>query len=512
MTHIDKELTENLIPIKHNSCQDIVLEDCIVVHNDNNNKINKTEENKPNLQFDSTTTNKEILVRLINLSIPLIVSFVLFFLNQSVVFYCVRDRPLITEAKSLLYIYYYTLSILLLWGFSVGLEINGSKAIGENDMRRLRLIISSYYTIFILLTLLIFSISYFLTPFLIVLIPCNQLVKDNFLSEIKVLSFSFPLIAISCLLGRLANIYQKNSLLIKLTVISSIINNFSCIIIIKILKIDNYGLGICQFISNFVYTSLFIIDIIRYKPFHEIDVFSIKPLWITSPIILQEFKFSGLTALNYILVTVTSEFICYIGLYISEVHFVVLSIYINIFNVIDQVFEALSNAMTILTSLYYGKNDFSMVWRIWKVCVVLIGLVGISICLLLYIFSEEILYLFTNDNEIYSMTKEYILYLVITIIIRSFHFPFSEIILVFGYASYLFVTNFLIRVSFLVVGCSVLVIFFKYEIICILIIWIVSFIVSDLVFIVIIQRICLKNSDKKKEEEDESSEYMKLES
>lgn len=504
----ERELTENLLPIKHNSCQDIVLEDCIVVHNDNLNMTNKIEEDKPSLQFDSTTTNKEILGRLVNLSIPLIVSFVLFFLNQSVVFYCVRDRPLITEAKSLLYIYYYTLSILLLWGFSVGLEINGSKAIGENDMSKLRLIISSYYTIFIFLTIVLFSISYFITPFLIVLIPCNPLVKENFLSEIKVLSFSFPFIAISCLLGRLANVYQKNSLLIKLTVISSIFNNISCIIIIKILKIDNYGLGICQFISNFVYTSLFLIDIIRYKPFHEIDLFSIKPLWITCPSIFHEFKFSGLTAINYILVTVTSEFICYIGLYISEVHFVVLSIYINIFNVIDQVFEALSNGMTILTSLYYGKNDFPMVWRIWKVCVVLIGLVGISICLLLYVFSEEILYLFTNDNEIYSMTKEYISYLVVTILIRSFHFPFSEIILVFGYASYLFVTNFLIRISFLVVGCSVLVIIFKYGVLCILLVWIVSFIVSDLVFIIIIQRICFTNTDKNKD----GSEYMKIES
>lgn len=440
-----------------------------------------------NLKVTSTTIS--IANKIISFASPIIFSFMAYILWSSLVYYCVRTRSIeITEGKAILFMYYYTIVTSIFWGFSIGFEIKGSQAYGSNDKEKIEKLLASNYTIYIILCLFFMILSIFIAPYLVSKLSLSKLAINNFTTEIRLLAFTFPQISFLYIMFRLGNLLQRNKIQNKALVISSIVHVFACLLFIKYLEIDDYGMGLSYFCTYTTYMLIILKDFNDNKPL-GINLLSIKPLSPLDPLVISDFIFTSFPAVNYIILLATLEINSLLSLYKSNLDFTVMSIYINIFNLTFELFDALSNSMTILLSYYIGKKDEEILWKIFKITLLLCLLFAFVICTIFYVFSDHVFLLFSQDPAFNILSNKYSNYLICIIFISSCQFVLSEFILVCGFNSFPAITTIILRLGFQIVLGIILIYYFKYGLEVLIALWLIATVISVIIYVLKVMKI-----------------------
>lgn len=467
----------------------LILEDGLIISR------NESTISSHSININSNSSNSDILFKLFSLASPLIFGFLSYILWSSLVYYCVSTRSIeITEGKAILFMYYYTIIISIFWGYSIGFEIKGSQAFGINNKKEIEKLLAANYTIYMFICSFFMFISIFVAPYVISKLPFNLIAIENFKTEIRLLAFTFPQLSLLCIMSRLGNLLQRNMIFNKAIFISSIIHVLGCFIFIKWLEFDSYGMGLSYFCTYTVNTYIILKDFVDYKPL-GIEIFSIKPLSPFDPYVISNFIYTTFPAMNYFILLISLEINSLLSLSISNLDFTVMSIFINIYAIISQLFEAITNAMTILISYFVGRKNEFLIWRIWKITVILSIVLASSICGVFYIFSENIFLLFSRDQSFGVIANYYSNYLIGIILIGSWHFVFSEFILVCGYTSFPAKTSIILRLGIQLLIGVLLIFYFALELNSLMILWLIVTISSVLTFVLKVLMIKLKGID-----------------
>lgn len=344
------------------------------------NSANKNDIININTKFETKTSSTstyakylKVSKQLIVLSLPLVISFLFYILQSSLIYYCVSHRSIdITEGKSIVFLYFYTFLASLFWACSVGFEIKGCKYHGSNNYIELKNLVLANNTYFFILTIAIMVFSFFAVPPLTGLMPINEVVLRNFTSEIRFISiFTIPVISALSVLIKFANVFQMNKIINQGVFLSFIVHVIFALLFVKYLEIDSVGLGLTYLLSCGTYLLFMIIKIKstlkeksrvnpELKEIIEIMGFSLKGLGFCDKRVYEAFKFSLNPMFNYMIIVLSFEVMTYIAMIISDVEFTVMSCYLNLYNLMAQIFEAFSNSSNILIAFNLGDEDVSV--------------------------------------------------------------------------------------------------------------------------------------------------------
>lgn len=468
--------------------QQIMLHEPFIVNTDKDSDSEKGI-NSDEIKLNGQSSNFEIISHILILSGPLIFGFVTYMLYSTLIYYSVSHMSLqVTEGKAILFIYYYTFSISAIWGFSTGFEIRGSSAFGNGDKREIERLLNLNYNMLMYISLFLMFFSTVVAKRVFSLLPFHPAALENFQSEIYLLSLTFPLLSVLSLLSRLGSLLQRNAVQLKAQIAAFIVFTFCSLYFIKYLDMQSYGMGLTYLITYMVFVLFLASDFYFHKP-HGINVFTFKFCGLFDPQLKENFNFSLLPALNYIIVVLSAELNSYIALIISDLDFTVISIYFNIYSVTTQFFEALGNSMTIFLSYFRGQKNEQMIWRVWKITALMSLAFSAFIAMIFYRFSEQIFYLYSKDQSFNSLANKFSDVLALVIIFGGLHFSFSEFILVVGYPSFTTLTALILRFGVQLVLSFVLLYFYGYGIQTLLVIWLIVQVLSLLIFGLKIYRI-----------------------
>lgn len=442
--------------------------------------INKNDQDTLNTKNEYNLTIKSsynlIAKKLIYLASPILFMYVSHMIWSTLTYYNIRSRPVyITEGKSILFIYYYSIIIGLFWAFSIGFEIKGSKAFGEKNITELYRLISANFSMYVYIVIVLIIISNTLIPYLLTFLPFNSLSVSNFKSEMLLLSLTYPMIASIALLGRIVNMLQRNSILNYATFYSLIVQIFASWFFMNYLEMDNYGMGCAFLVTYFVKSFVIIKDVIKLEPhgiklskvnFFEFNIFK------DNCYILKLIFFNLFPAFNCLIILISGEVCTFSGILIDDNTFTMLSIYFNIYNISALLFESIANSMTILISYSLGKKDEFLAWKIWKSCFRVFIPVAIGLTMLLYVFHIFIFKLYTNDISLNLLADYNCIYLCITIVLSGIHYLLSEFIIVSGYIKFPPLVALILRLGVFVALVIITVNYLNYNVNAILLSWI----------------------------------------
>lgn len=439
--------------------------------------------------MDKATSYLSIISKVLYLASPIIFMYFCHMIWSTLIYANVSDRPLyIIEGKSIVFIYYYTIVIGVIWGFSIGFEIKGSRAYGAGDYNAIYNLISYTFAFYVIFIVILIILSNTIVPIIIQRLPFKEIAVDNFRSEMLVLSLTFPLIAVICLLGRLSNMLQRNHILNYASLYSLIVQIFGSWLFMNYLQCDSYGMGL-TFLFTYITKAIVIIrDFIIEKPQgFEILNFNwnfIKVLKESRKEVVDMFNFSLFPTLNVMVILLSSEINSYIGLIISNLTFTTLCIYFNIYSIIALIFEAIGNSMTILVSYAIGKEDYEFAWKVWKGSVRIVVPTIIVIVILIRIFSKEILSLYSIDPDFQILAYSQINKLCISLVLASFHYVLSEFIITCGYLKFPFYISLLLRFGFHMIYTTYLIVNYQAGLSTILTNWIIAQFISLIIFLI----------------------------
>ena len=450
-------------------------------------RLSKDKENNSAVQedefhYDEHTPYLDIIIELLYLSSPLIFMYATHMIWSTLIYYNISDRPIyITEGKSIIFVYYYTIMVGMIWGFAIGFEIKGSRAYGAMDFNEIYNLLSSNITFYTYFCAILMLLSVTLVPYLFSFLPFHPLAIDNFKSEMLFLIFTYPMVVVICLLGRLSNMLQRNHILNYATLYSLIVQIIGSWFFMSYLEMDSYGMG-CTFLCTYFTKAVVIVRDFYIEVPQGIDVFKTKFMNICSSYVLENFYFSIFPALNVLVVLLSAEINSYIGLLVDDLTFTTLCIYFNVYSIIALVFEAIGNSMTILVSYSIGKNNHALAWKIWKASIRIVIPSLIVICIIIKLFSKNIFSLFSTDENFQKLANDHSTYLVVSLFFAGFHYVLSEFIITCGHMKFPFIVSLVLRFGFHMIVTTILVLFLKGGMGIILTNWIIAQVISIIIF------------------------------
>lgn len=445
----------------------------------------ETREEIPVDEFNISykdSTNWEIIERLLYLSVPLIFMYITHIFWATLIYYNISSAPLfITEGKSILFLYYYTILIGIIWGFSIGFEIRGSRAYGARDTKEIYLLLSSNVSFYLYFVIFLIVISNTIVPYVIGLFPFYEGSVANFKSEILLLSVTFPLIAIVCILGRLSNMLQRNHILNYATLYALITQIIGSYLFMNYLQLDSYGMGLTFICTYIVKTGVILRDFLIEIP-QGIDIRKIQIMKINSEIIIDNFYFALFPALNGVAVMISSEVNSYVALSLGDVEFTIFSVYFNIFSLITNLYEAIANSTTILASYAVGKRDNDLAWKIWYQALKIIFPSSLVISVLINIFAGKVFLLYSTDEVFLEEAYKNSNLFSVVIFLGAFHHILTDFIMLAGFGSYPFKVNLVLKFGLQFCGSLILIKFFGFKSSGILYMWIITQLLSILIY------------------------------
>lgn len=496
--------------------------------------------------LDIESSNNDIQKSLVNIALPIVFGFVQYLILSTFIFYCVSNRNIeITEGKSILFIYYYTISISLLWSLSIGYEIKGSNLFGKlNDiknnvnlsdniklmksnviLRKINKLTASVFVIYFYTNILLIIFSIFIAPIIVRKLPFSTQATSNFSTEIILLSFTFPQLSLLTIIMKIVNLLQNNSILNFSNFVSTIVHIIVSYIILRQLRIDAYGMGISYFCTytvnsiilliNYQYSNNYGIDLFKIlKSTNFLSIFKLKNknksnkvnktneesfnysnseysldvdiygFELNAKYIFNNLKFSFYPAINMLIIIISSECNTYTSILISNLDFTVMSVYFNLFGLLSQFFEALSNSMIVLISYFIGKYNEKMIWRIFYQTIKIALIVNVFLVFFLYLNCNFIFYYFySNQITFVKIANSGSLIFTFILFFANLNFPLSEFIIVTGYKRFAVYNSIFIRLGLQLFVNFILVYFFNYGLTSIMRIWLLTQISTMLVLL-----------------------------
>lgn len=402
-------------------------------HNNNNNYIdNLNEEYVHNLEALEEESYPAIIWHLIKLAIPLVLTFISLSLLATFMFYLLRESPLyVTEGFSLLLLYFNCFIVGIFWGSSFGLQILGADAYGKNKNKKVNEYLHQSIFCTFVLSIAVTLFSVFVVPKILTLLSPDPKALAVFTVLIKSFSFCIPCFAMFQSFLRLANIFQSTNVCFLSTVMGCVLQGLVAYFLFTYLDLGVTSIGI-GYISNFLYCLVFFLIYFYYfnNPDDRLTKFSLDNIHYKG--IFKQIKYAAFPMLNYLMFLMSCEFVSFFGFVIDDIHFTVLTVYMNILSVIVVISEAISASMSSCISFELAKRNYSTVNKIFNASFLISVLVQILLIGGILIFPNNVLSVFSVDPNFIAVANDNIRLFCVAISLNSFHFIFCEYIICCG--------------------------------------------------------------------------------
>lgn len=369
--------------------------------------------------------------QIVKISIPLVLTFISLSLLATFMFYLLRNEKLeMTEGFSLGLLYFNCFIIGIFWGSSFGFQILGSNAFGKNKPNKLNEYLHQSIACTLVLSIIIAILSIFVVPKLIGLLNPNPEALAIFTQLMKTFSISIPIFALFQSFLRLANIFQNTNICFYSTVMGCVVQGIIAFICYRELDLGINSIGI-GYITNFLYCLVFFLMYYYYNnPDNILTSFTFKNIHFSG--IFKQLKFAAFPMLNYMLFLMSCEFVSFLGFMIDDLHFTVLTCYMNILSVIVVISEAISASMSSLIGFSLGEKKYQMPFKLFFAALGLSILVQILMLGSLLLYPRQILGIFSAQEVFMIVAVKHVKLFVVAICLNSFHFILCEFIIVYG--------------------------------------------------------------------------------
>ena len=495
---------------KHNLDLHYKLSNDFDINNYNDKTSKSSKESKLKEQSTDLSSFKSISYELLKLIAPLFFVYLTYVLIVSLTYYFVsNERIEITEAKGLLVLFQISIAFNSIWAITVGYEIKCSNAFGKKNIKEIKNLTNQLVNIYFYLILILVVLGVFIFPLLLKLANINQITYSNFCSEIIVLSFSYPLFALVTIFIRMSNSFQIPSLLYFYPLVKSLSYFVIGYIVFNVLNIVSIPFGLTSALCFLILSLYLYYELKKINPYGICDLDYIRFLKFNE--FKDLLKFSIYPALNYVFVLLSLDILSYCMLIKGELEFTLICLYLNIYSFQFNMYESVTNAMTILVSYTKGEeinennnnlynnnnnnnnNSYSnninnsnsdinnldialnnnkrlIIKKIYSISLLFITAISFVFFILFIMFKHSILKFLSKDERYLKLALNNANFYSVILFSLGYSQILSEFLIVMNYTEYAFRICIWIRYVFHL-GVSVIFLKLSYGIKCILNIW-----------------------------------------
>lgn len=290
--------------------------------------------------------------------------------------------------------------IALCNGFGTGGGIIVSQSFGEGDVTKIKNCIANTGYIMVVLPLVVGTVSFFASPLFLKLLSTPENIFDDAVIYLRLCSIGILFISIYNYVSSMMRAMGDSRTPLYFLIFSCILNAGLDILFVLVFKMGVLGAGLATVISQFISNVLCIFYAVKFNSYFKLSAENLK---VNKNVLLGTIKLGLPLSLQFSLIAISCMALQRVVNSFGAVAVAAFSAVGRIEQIIHQPYQTLSASLSTFTGQNFGANKHKRAITGYHKSILIMVIFTAIMMPLIQFFSEGIVRLFVNDQEVISM-------------------------------------------------------------------------------------------------------------